>query len=162
MRHTILAIIDFFYKPFRKIIPKTDFRYLAIGGSTWLLGNLIYAIAYEYVFLDAKAEVFDMEFKRENAALILHFVIIIPYGFLMNKFIVFAHSKIKSKTQFLRYISLVIINIILNYIFLQYFIEKLYISPITSKVIISIFLAAFSYIYQQYFTFKVKKIGRKV
>ena len=105
MRQTILAFIDFFYKPFKNLIPKTDFRYLAIGGSTWLLGNLIYAIAYEYVFLNAKTALFDIEFKRENAALILHFLIIIPYGFLMNKFIVFAHSKIKGKTQFLKRIN---------------------------------------------------------
>ena len=54
MRKLILAFVDFFYKPFNKIIPKTDFRYLAIGGSTWLLGNLIYAIAYEFVFKTPK------------------------------------------------------------------------------------------------------------
>ncbi len=162
MRNTILKFVDFFYKPFKKFIPKTDFRYLAIGGSSWLLGNIIYAIAYEYVFISTKTELLNIEFKRENAALLLHFIIIIPYGFLMNKFIVFAHSKIKSSTQFIRFISLVIVNIILNYILLKYFIEYFFISPITAKIVISIGLAAFSYIYQQYFTFGVKKIGKTV
>ena len=161
MRNTILAFVDFFYKPFKKFIPKTDFRYLAIGGSTWLLGNLIYAIAYEYIFTSTKIELVDIEFKRENAALFLHFIIVIPYGFLMNKFIVFAHSKVKVTTQLIRFISLVIVNIILNYFLLKYFIEQYFVNPITAKIIISIGLAAFSYIYQQYFTFKVKKIGKK-
>lgn len=162
MRKSILAFVDFFYKPFKKFIPKTDFRYLAIGGCTWLLGNLIYAIAYEYIFKTEKIELLNIAFKRENAALLLHFIIIIPYGFYMNKYIVFAHSKVKSCTQLIRYITLAIINIILNYLFLQYFIEKLFINPISAKIIISIVLSAFSYIYQQYFTFKVKKIGKKV
>ena len=162
MRNTILAFVDYFHKPFKKFIPKTDFRYLAIGGSTWLLGNLIYAIAYEYVFTDTKIELINIVFKRENAALLLHFIVVIPYGFLMNKFIVFAHSKVKSSTQFIRFITLVIVNIILNYLLLKYFIEHLFVNPISSKIIISIGLAAFSYIYQQYFTFKVKKIRKKV
>ncbi|MBY0541762.1 MAG: GtrA family protein [Sphingobacteriaceae bacterium] len=161
MRNTILAFVDFFYKPFKKFIPKTDFRYLAIGGSTWLLGNLIYAIAYEYIFTTAKIELLDIDFKRENAALVLHFIIVIPYGFLMNKFIVFAHSKIKSSTQFIRFIALVTFNILLNYLLLKYFIESLFVNAITAKIIISIGLAAFSYIYQQYFTFGVKKIRKK-
>ena len=160
MRKSILAFVDFFYKPFNKFIPKTDFRYLAIGGSTWLLGNIIYAIAYEYIFKTEKIELFSMFLKRENAALLLHFIIIIPYGFYMNKYIVFAHSKVKSSTQFIRYFTLAIINIILNYVFLKYFIEKLLVNPITAKIIISIVLSAFSYIYQQYFTFRVKKIGK--
>ena len=161
MRSSILAFVDFFYTPFKRFIPKTDFRYLAIGGSTWLLGNLIYAIAYEYIFTNTKIELFNIDFKRENAALLLHFIIVIPYGFMMNKFIVFAHSKVKSSTQFIRFISLVAINILLNYFLLKYFIEVLFVNPINAKIIISIGLAAFSYLYQQYFTFKVKKIGKK-
>ena len=162
MRRKILTFVDFFHQPFKKIIPKSDFRYLAIGGSTWLLGNLVYATAYEYIFTNAKIELLEIDFKRENAALVLHFMIVIPYGFLMNKFIVFAHSKVKSSTQFIRFITLVIFNVLVNYLLLKYFIESLLANPITAKVMISIGLAGFSYLYQQYFTFGVKKIRKKI
>jgi putative flippase GtrA len=89
-------------------------------------------------------------------------MIVIPYGFLMNKFIVFAHSKVKSITQFIRFITLVIFNVLVNYLLLKYFIESLLVNPITAKVMISIGLAGFSYLYQQYFTFGVKKIRKKI
>jgi hypothetical protein len=118
--------------------------------------------AYEYIFTNAKIELLEIDFKRENAALVLHFMIVIPYGFLMNKFIVFAHSKVKSSTQFIRFITLVIFNVLVNYLLLKYFIESLLVNPITAKVMISIGLAGFSYLYQQYFTFGVKKIRKKI
>ena len=33
LRHLILSIIDFFYKPFKKILPLQTFRYAAAGGA---------------------------------------------------------------------------------------------------------------------------------
>ena len=38
----IIAFIDFFYPPFRKLMPEQTFRYAACGGANTVLGLTIY------------------------------------------------------------------------------------------------------------------------
>ena len=40
MRKKIIAFIDFFYPPFKKIMPEQTFRYAVCGGSNMTPGYL--------------------------------------------------------------------------------------------------------------------------
>ncbi|WP_231490085.1 GtrA family protein [Pedobacter sp. Leaf170] len=161
MRKFILAFIDFFYPPFKGFISQHNFRYLATGGSTWLLGIAVYWLAFHYLFLAEDVNILFFTVRRETAALIADFMVVIPYSFLLNRYVIFTHSEVKAHIQLLRFLNLNFINILLTYVMQKFFIEYLGVYPTVSKVVVSVLIAAFSYLYQHYFTFSVKKIGVK-
>lgn len=161
MRSLILAVIDFFYPPFKKYISIHNFRYLATGGFTFVLGYLVYYVAYKYVFLQEEVHFWMLPLKRETAALAVDFAVVIPISFILSKYVIFTHSELKGTTQLFRFLNLQLINILLNYVLLKFFVEIFHIYPTISRLIVSVSIALFSYIYQHYFTFSVKKIGRK-
>jgi putative flippase GtrA len=161
MRKAILSFIDFFYPPFKRFISLHNFRYLATGGSTFVLGLVVFWLAYNYLFLTEEVKVLAMTLKRNTMALIVEFAIVIPYSFLLNKYVIFTHSEVKSRTQLFRFLNLQFINMLLNYVLLKFFVEMLGIYPTISRLVVSVGIAGFSYLYQHYFTFSVKKIGDK-
>ncbi|UKT64590.1 GtrA family protein [Pedobacter mucosus] len=160
MRNAILAFIDFFYPPFKKYISVHNFRYLATGGSTFVLGLVIFYLAYNYVFLDEEVKFRFFTLKRNTVALAVEFAIVIPYSFILNKYVIFTHSEVKSRVQLFRFMNLQFINMLLNYVLLKFFVEILGIYPTISRLVVSIGIAGFSYLYQHYFTFSVKKISK--
>ncbi|RZL36591.1 MAG: GtrA family protein [Pedobacter sp.] len=161
MRKAILAFIDFFYPPFKGFISEHNFRYLATGGSTWLLGNVVYYLSFHYLFHTEDVDFLFFTLKRETAALAIDFLVVIPYSFLLNRYVIFTHSEVKGHIQLLRFLNLNLVNILLTFALQKFFIEILHIYPTISKVVVSVLIAGFSYLYQHYFTFSVKKIKNK-
>ncbi len=159
MRKAILAFIDFFYPPFRRFVSLHNFRYLATGGSTFVLGLVMFWVAYNYMFLTEEVKVLFFTLKRNTVSLAVEFVVVIPYSFILNKYLIFTHSEVKSRTQLFRFINLQFINMLLNYVLLKFFVEILGIYPTVSRLVVQVGIALFSYLYQHYFTFSVKKIG---
>ncbi|KQM64584.1 hypothetical protein ASE74_11225 [Pedobacter sp. Leaf216] len=164
MRNAILAIIDFFYPPFKKYISPHNFRYLATGGGTLLLGILSYYFAYFFIFKTAEVNFGVIVLQRETASLLVDYLVAIPTSFLLNKYVIFTHSELKGRVQLFRFLNLQFINILATYVFLKFLLELLRDYPalsILSRILVSVSMALFSYLYQHYFTFSVKKIGDK-
>lgn len=99
MRKAILAFIDFFHPPFKKYISLHNFRYLATGGSTFVLGYLAYYLSFYYLFKTEEVDVFFFTLKRGTAAMAVDFAVAIPYSFVMNRYVVFTHSEVKGRVQ---------------------------------------------------------------
>ena len=157
MRIFILRLIDFFYPPFRKIIPLQTFRYAACGGSNAIFSNLIFLFSHKYIF---KAAQFDMGFyalKSYNAALFLSFCASFLLGFILNKYIVFTTSNLRGHIQLIRYFVSLLINLAINYFLLKIFIEYLKTDAVLAQGLATIIVIGISYLTQNYFTFKVKK-----
>lgn len=164
MRRAILALIDFFYPPFKRFISLHNFRYLATGGSTLLLGILSYYFAYFFIFTTTEVDFKLIVLQRETASLIFDYCIAIPVSFMLNKYIIFTHSELKGRVQLFRFLNLQFINILANYVLLKFLLELLRSYPtlaMLSRIAVSVLMALFSYLYQHYFTFSVKKIKRK-
>lgn len=164
MRKAILAIIDFFHPPFRKYISLHNFRYLATGGSTLLLGILSYYFAYFFIFRTKEVNFGLIVLQRETASLLVDYCVAIPTSFLLNKYVIFTHSELKGRVQFFRFLNLQVINILATYVFLKFLLELLRDYPalsLLSRILVSVSMALFSYLYQHYFTFSVKKIGNQ-
>ncbi len=156
MRQLILSLIDFFYPPFRKIMPKQTFRYAACGGSNAVAGFLIFVICHKYVFKEQQFNIGFYAFKPYNAALFASTICSFFIGFLLNKYIVFTASNLRGHIQLFRYFLSLLANLIINYLLLNFFVQVLHLNVVLAQVITTVVVIGVSYFSQSYFSFKVK------
>ena len=153
----IIAFIDFFYPPFRKIMPEQTFRYAACGGSNTVIAIAIFNIFNSLVFKEQNVDTGFVVLKSHNAALFISFCVSFIIGFTLSKFVVFVDSNIKGRIQLFRYWLAYVVNLTLSYFLLKVFIEYLYFNAMLAQLITTVIVIAVSYLSQKHFTFKIKK-----
>lgn len=161
MRKAILALIDFFHPPFKKYISLHNFRYLATGGTTFVLGYIVYYLSFYHLFLTEEVDFQFFTLKRGTAALAVDFAFVIPFSFILNRYVVFTHSEVRGRVQLFRFLNLQFVNILLNVFLYKFFTDMLLVYPTVARFVVQVMIAGFSYVYQHYFTFSVKKLGKK-
>ncbi|HNR15550.1 MAG TPA: GtrA family protein [Chitinophagaceae bacterium] len=161
-RDFILPVIDFFYPPFRRLMNLQTFRYAASGGGNVLLGFLVYSLSYKFLFFEKDFHFGFYAFKGHIAALFLSFCITFPIGFFMSKYVVFTDSNMKGRIQLFRYFMICMFNLVLNYLLLKIFVEKLNVQPILAQVMTVVIVVVFSYLAQRNFSFKASAIDEEV
>ncbi|WP_454045029.1 GtrA family protein [Chryseobacterium sp. Marseille-Q8038] len=62
----------------------------------------------------------------------------------------------KRRIHLFRYFLVVLLCILLNYIFIKFFVEELHFYPTPSALLTTILVSIFSYVLQQVFSFKKK------
>lgn len=162
LRHIILSVIDFFHRPFSRWIGVNNFRYLACGGFNAATDTLIYFLTFNFWLTQPVTYIAGMGISRHIIAFIVSFAISFPMGFSMSKYIVFPHSDLGGKVQLFRYALLVGMCILLNYVFLKFFVEWCHFvsgsgDATPSKILTTALVAVFSFVAQRHFTFKVSK-----
>jgi putative flippase GtrA len=158
IRHSILAFIDFFHKPFSRFIDKQTFRYVACGGSNQVFGIFLYWVSYNFILHQHDIPLFDgIKITAPIAAYLISFCFSFPMGFFLSRYIVFPESALHKHVQFFRYIVLIATCLILSYCFIKFFVEVCGFYPTPSNAATSVILAVFSYFSQRKFTFKVEK-----
>ena len=160
MQSRIESILDFVYIPFNRIMNRMTFRYAACGGANTILDILIFFVSYNFIFRKKMVVLPFVTISPHIAAFLLSFCITFPIGFALNRYVVFRGSLIAGNVQLFRYTLTVTISILLNYVFLKFFVEKLDFYPTISKIMTTFIVVGFSYLSQSYFTFKVKSIRR--
>jgi putative flippase GtrA len=158
MRRLILSMIDFFYPPFKRIIPLQTFRYAACGGGNVLLDFIIWYITYNFIL---EREILDLgfyAFQPYTAALVIAFCFTFPVGFLLSKYIVFNESYLRGRIQLFRYVLVVITNLLLNYGLMKMMIEHFEFWPSIARLFTIIIIVTFSYLSQKHFTFRNKPL----
>jgi putative flippase GtrA len=158
MKNLILTVIDFFYPLFKRFMPLQTFRYAACGGATTLLDIILYHIFEESFEAKGIVRFATFAISPHIAALIAAFCITFPIGFYNSRYVVFTESNLRGRVQLIRYFSLVMACMALNYMFIKFFVEQLHIEPTLSKILTSIIVITFSYLSQKHFTFRIKKI----
>lgn len=153
-RDLIIPIIDFFYPPFKRLMDIQTFRYAACGGGNTLLGLLVYSVCYKIVFKEQNFHFGFYAFKPHVAALFISFCVNFLVGFFLMKYVVFNNSALKGRVQLFRYFTLFLFNLMLNYILLKIFVERLHIYPILAQIITTCIIVLFSYLMQKYYTFR--------
>lgn len=157
-RDFILPVIDFFYPPFRRLMNLQTFRYAASGGGNVLLGFIVYSLSYKFLFFEKDFDFGFYAFKGHIAALFLSFCITFPIGFFMSKYVVFTDSNMKGRIQLFRYFMICMFNLVLNYLLLKIFVEKLNVQPILAQVMTVVIVVVFSYLAQRNFSFKASAL----
>ncbi|MEZ5199084.1 MAG: GtrA family protein [Bacteroidales bacterium] len=160
IRNTTLSAINWFYQPFQKYIPPETFRYAATGGFNTVLDIFLYFCFYNFILEKRNVDFGFVVVSPHIAAFLFVFPITFLTGFLLAKYITFANSPIRGRIQFFRYAITVGGAILLNYILLKLFVEYLHIWPTISKIITTVFVVAYSYFVQRYFTFKTGTLRR--
>ncbi len=153
IRKLVLGVVDFFYPPFRQLMPLQTFRYAACGGGNTALNIFLFFLFHNYIF---NKEILDLGFyalKPYTAAFLCAFCITFPIGFYLSMFVVFPGATLRRRVQFFRYFMVVIACIILNYFFLKLFVEVFGWYPTPSLMITAVIVIAFSYVSQRYYSF---------
>lgn len=153
----IIRIIDWFYFPFLRFIPIQIFKYGTTGGANTVFDLLLYFIFYRYIL---EMQIVDFGFiaiSPHIAAFLLVFPISFSTGFLLARYVTFTSSELKGKIQLFRYGLTVLGAILLNYIFLKLFVEYFGLYATLSKGITTVIVIVYSYVLQNYFSFKSKK-----
>lgn len=166
----ITKIIDFFYEKVllrlfhaEKIVSREVFRYACCGGGNMVLDWLLYFVFYHFLFSSFGNVVYIDWITIKGAPLaitphILAFGITFPItlltGFLLNKYVTFTQSSLNGWNQLGRYILIVGVNILINYVGLKFFVEICMFYPTPSKMLITLITVLVSYFGQKYFSFK--------
>lgn len=142
------------------MIPLETFRYGVTGGANTLLDILLYYVFYHYVL---KGEVVGHGFLAMSphiAAFVLSFPITFTTGFLLARYVTFTRSPVKGKRQLKRYAITVMGAIFMNYALLKFLVEVLLIWPTPAKIITTVIVVIYSYVFQRYYTFQTGYIRR--
>ena len=155
MKDRITSFIDFFHPPFRPFIDTKTFRYLACGSANTSLDIFLYFISYNFIIQKEVVHLpLSIAISPYIAAFLLAFLVTFPIGFMLMRHVVFTDSIIRGRIQLVRYFMMVLINILLNYIFLKLFVEYVGLYPTVAKIITTVIIVLFSYLMQRHFTFK--------
>ena len=119
-----------------------------------MLGFVVFAVSYIYIFAEKTFDFGFYAFKGHIAALILSFCITFPIGFFMAKYVVFIDSKMKWNVQLFRYLMVCLFNLALNYLLLKILVERFYVYPVFAQIITLVVVITISYLAQRNFSFK--------
>lgn len=160
-RHIILSVIDFFHRPFARVIPTQTFRYLACGGTNTVLNIFIDHISYNYILHQKPLNVYgNINIAPEVCAWIIAFAISFPAGFILSRHIVFPESNLHGRIQLFRYALTTVTFILLTYILIKVFTYCFhpFIPQTIRYTFVCIITAVLSYISQRRFTFKTVEV----
>ncbi len=150
----ITVIVDFFYPPFRKYVTLQFFRYGVTGAANMAFDWVLYFITFHFILDKQMLHLGFVTLSSHIAAMVLVFPVTFISGFLLQKYVTFTSSVLRGRVQIVRYFSVVIANLLLNYLGLKLLVDFLHVFPTPSKMIITIFTTMFSYFSQKKFTFK--------
>ncbi len=157
MVESIKKLIDKLYIPVvARYVPLQTFRYGVCGGANMVLDAILYFLCYHYLLGEKILELPFVAISPEIAAYLIVFPIIYATGFLLAKYISFEGNKGRTSTQSLRYLSVVLMNIIIKYIGIKVLVG-LGVFPSISNVLVTIFTIIFSYVMQRGFTFRINR-----
>jgi putative flippase GtrA len=150
----IHTVIDWFYPPFKKLMPLQTFRYAACGGGNTVLDIALFFISYNFILHKEMLETPWITLSPHIAAFLMSFIITFPVGFFLSRYVVFEGSNVRKREQLPKYMVVVGGAILLNYFFLKVFVETFGMYATLAKICTTVFVVAFSYFSQKHFTFK--------
>ncbi|MFT3740789.1 MAG: GtrA family protein [Breznakibacter sp.] len=154
----ITRFIDFFYPPFKRFVSLQFFRYLFCGGTNVASDWILYFVFYNFVLDKNVVNLGITQVSPHIAAFLFTFPIILVLGFYLSSNVTFSGSELKGRIQLFRYLVIVFVNILINYVSLKLFVEVLRVYPTPSKMLTTVFTTIFSYFAQKHYSFKNNRV----
>jgi putative flippase GtrA len=158
IRSGILSLVDFFYPPFKRLMPLQTYRYAACGGANTALNIFLFFITHNFILHKNVLDIGSIAISSHIAAFLIAFCITFPIGFYLSMFVVFQGSYLRKRIQLIRYFSVALACIFLNYVLLKLFVDVWGWYPTPSLMLTTIVVVAFSYVSQKHFSFKREKL----
>jgi len=156
IKDRIIAMIDFFYPAFNKVMDKQTFRYAACGGANTVFDIAIFSITHNYILHKEIVNIGSFAISPHIAAFLFTFPISFITGYFLMRYVVFPEAaSTRKRVQMSKYLSIVFVCIVLNYGFLKLFVEVLGWWPLPAKIATTFFVVMFSYFSQKKFAFRV-------
>ena len=127
-----------------------------------LLDIFIYYVSYNFILHKQILDLGFFAFKPHIAALWMAFAVSFPVGFLLSKYVVFTKSELRGRVQLFRYLLIVGVNLVLNYVFLKVMVEYMNFYPTIARVFTTCIIVTFSFLSQKHFTFKERKESHEI
>ncbi|MEI7502371.1 MAG: GtrA family protein [Paludibacter sp.] len=150
----ISTVIDFFYPPFSKYMTLQFFRYGVSGAANLVFNWILYFLVYNFVLQKQMLHLGIVTLSSHIAAFGITFFVTFFSGFLLQKYVTFTESDLRGRVQLIRYLFVVTINLVVNYLGLKLLVDVFLFYPTLSNMAISIFTTFISYFSQKKFTFK--------
>ncbi len=154
IRELAIRIIDWFYFPFLRFMPIEIFHYAVTGGANTIFDIFLYFVFYRYVLHMQIVDLGFIAISPHIAAFLMVFPITFTTGFLLAKYVTFTASELRGRIQLFRYAVAVTGSIVLNYVFLKFFVEFMGMYATLSKAITTVIVVIYSYIIQRFFSFR--------
>ncbi|WP_259067817.1 GtrA family protein [Mucilaginibacter sp. X4EP1] len=156
VRRAILIFIDVLYPLFKNVMSLQTFRYAACGGINTFLDITLFSLSYNFILKKHNVHFAGLTMSPHIASLFMALFISLPTGFYLNRYVVFQQSGLRKRAQLSRYVLVVGISILLNFVFLKLFVDYLHWYPTISKIVTTVIVIVFSYISQTFYFFKQK------
>ena len=138
-------------------MPLRTYRYAVCGGGNLVLDMTLYFLCFHFIFGKQNLDLFFITLSPHIASLFLVFPITLIIGFLLNRFVVFSESNLPVTTQFVRYLSVGLINLMMSYVLMKLLVDLLHLYPTPSRLLTIVITVIFSYIMQSKFSFKIQQ-----
>ncbi len=141
----------------KKLLKNEVVRFFLSTGVGFLVDAIVYYFVYHYVFIDTGIKVFGFTISRTVISLIISYSCCIICNFLLTKYFVFAHSKLSSRNQFLRFFSVAFLGFFANLLLLKLFVYSFKFYPPLARIIAALSLGVASYFVHKFFSFNIKR-----
>lgn len=159
MKWFIIKILNLLYIPFvSKFIPKKTFFYAACGGGNMVLDMIIYGTIYNFILNKNDVVIFDFTISSAIASFLITFPIVFLTGLWLAKNITFTNSVNSNRKQSFRYLAVTITNIGIKYSGIK-MLTTIAIWPSLANATMTVITVLFSYLMQNYYTFKGHKFN---
>lgn len=161
IQHLLLSVIDSFYPLFKRFLPLQTYRYAVCGGGNACLNFLIFAVTENFIVKKQVVHVGSwLAISSHIFAFLVAFGITFPIGFYLNTYVVFGGSYLLKRVQLVRYLMVVLVCILLNYVFMKLFVDLWHWYPTPSYMLTFVLVTLFSYFSQRNFSFQKTKSNK--
>jgi len=143
-------------------MPLQFFRYGVTGVANMAFDWVLYFLTFHFLLQKEMLYLGFVTISSHIAAMFIVFPVTFISGFLLQKYVTFTSSELRGKVQIVRYLSVVVANLLLNYVGLKLLVDFLHIFPTPSKMIVTVVTTLFSYFSQKSFTFKTNGSGNSI
>lgn len=155
LQRLLISVVDALYvKPVARLISRDIFGYGLCGGANMMLDAAWYFLIYHYIVAERFIDLGFVVISPHIASLIIVFPITFFTGFWLNRNIAFRATDFGPSKQLFRYALTVCGSIIINYVFMKFFVEACNIWPTPSKLLTTAVSVVYSFLVSRYYTFR--------
>jgi len=142
---------------FKKLLKNEIVRFFLSTGVGFIVDAVVYYLAYHFWIAKNSIPLLGLHISKDVICLIISYTCCIICNFLLTKYFVFAHSRLSSQNQFLRFFTVAFLGFFANLMLLRIFVYIFKFYPPLARIIAALSLGIASYFVHKFFSFNIKR-----